>query len=250
FVSRRRRSHFPMVLGCTSRTQKRTEDCLTRSAQRHRTTPSLSSSGPLITTSRSSSAWLGVSNLGLPGDVSVARPSTPHSLYRSTQSRNVCLSTHANSAASARDHPSITNEIACTLRACPASFMSDAIRRSSCAVWLSRVTFTGDPITLSPGPNSVRRYESNQRRAVNRAPAPGESLFMRVGIIESKGFRKFRGFGRRTPKSRYRIVARTHVATCRNRASPNVRQNPNTQDPCQHAPVVSAPPHAALADWA
>src|SRR5271166_4044352 len=182
FVSRRRRSHFPMVLGCTSRTQKRTEDCLTRSAQRHRTTPSLSSSGPLITTSRSASAWLGVSNLGLPGDVSVARPSTPHSLYRSTQSRNVCRSTHANSAASARDHPSITNEIACTLRACPASFMSDAIRRSSCAVWLSRVTFTGDPITLSPGPNSVRRYESNQRRAVNRAPAPGESLFMRVGI--------------------------------------------------------------------
>src|SRR5208282_2838557 len=59
-VSRRRRSHFPMVLGCTSRTQKRAEDCLTRSAQRHRTTPSLSSSGPLITTSRSASAWLGV----------------------------------------------------------------------------------------------------------------------------------------------------------------------------------------------
>src|SRR5664279_5381379 len=161
-----------MVLGCTSRTQKRTEDCFTRSTQRHRTTPSLLRSGPLITTSRSSSAWLGVSNLGLPGDVSVAKPSTLHSLYRTTQSRNVCRSTQANSAASARDHPSITNEIACIRRACAGSFISDAIRRSSCAVWLSRVTLTADPITESPDPDSVQRYESHHGRAVNRAPPP------------------------------------------------------------------------------
>src|ERR1700722_2830018 len=74
FVRRRRRSHVPMVLGCTSRTPKRAEDCFTRSTQRHRTTPSLLRSGPFVTTSRSASACLGVSNLGLPGDVSVASP--------------------------------------------------------------------------------------------------------------------------------------------------------------------------------
>src|SRR5271165_2510775 len=176
FVSRRRRSHFPMVLGCTSRTQKRTEDCLTRSAQRHRTTPSLSSSGPLITTSRSASAWLGVSNLGLPGDVSVASPSTPHSLYRSTQSCNVWRSTHANSAAFARDHPSITNEIACTLRACPASLMSDAIRRSSCAVCSSRVTFTGNPITLPLGPNLTLPNRTADALSMGRRPLKSLSL--------------------------------------------------------------------------
>src|SRR3954468_3184387 len=91
---------------------------------------------------------------------------TPHRL----QSRNVCRSTHANAAAFARDQPSITSEIACTLRTWRASFRFDAIHRRSCAVWVSRVTATGDPISVSPGPNVVQCSESNHGRAVNQAP--------------------------------------------------------------------------------
>ncbi len=144
-VKRSLRSHFPIVLSCTSTANRRaTSAC--KSEHRQRITLCSAGSGPAMTRALSAAIWASVRAGARPGLVCDFKPSMPSALYRCTQSRKVCRSMPFCAAASPRGRLSRTDASARSRRTCAASRHLPAIDRSSAAEWSVRVTVRAAPI--------------------------------------------------------------------------------------------------------